>query len=84
VTGSRPSGDETVVSSLIERANAGRVQVDWYLINRGGAPKITDVYVGGVSMKVTQRDEFSSVIQRNGGRVDALLAQLRQRLAAAR
>src|SRR6266404_5735725 len=26
VTGSRPSGDETVVSSLIERANAGRVQ----------------------------------------------------------
>ncbi len=84
VAGSRPSGDETVVSSLIERANAGRVQVDWYLINRGGAPKITDVYVGGVSMKVTQRDEFSSVIQRNGGRVDALLAQLRQRLAAAR
>ena len=84
VTGSRPSGDETVVSSLIERANAGRVQVDWYLINRGGAPKITDVYVGGVSVKVTQRDEFSSVIQRNGGRVDALLAQLRQRLAAAR
>jgi phospholipid transport system substrate-binding protein len=84
VTGSRPSGDETVVTSLIERANAGRVQVDWYLINRGGAPKITDVYVGGVSMKVTQRDEFSSVIQRNGGRVDALLAQLRQRLAAAR
>src|SRR5438067_2408533 len=48
------------------------------------SPKITDVYVGGVSMKVTQRDEFSSVIQRNGGRVDALLAQLRQRLAAAR
>src|SRR5882762_3087927 len=84
VIGSRPAGDETVVTSLIERANAGRVQVDWYLINRGGAPKITDVYVGGVSMKVTQRDEFSSVIQRNGGRVDALLAQLRQRLAAAR
>jgi phospholipid transport system substrate-binding protein len=84
VIGSRPSGDETVVSSVIERPNAGRVQVDWYLITRGGAPKITDVYVGGVSMKVTQRDEFSSVIQRNGGRVDALLAQLRQRLAAAR
>jgi phospholipid transport system substrate-binding protein len=84
VTGSRPSGDETVVSSLIERQNAGRVQVDWYLITRGGAPRITDVYVGGVSMKVTQRDEFSSVIQRNGGRVEALLAQLRQRLAAAR
>jgi hypothetical protein len=31
---------------------------------------------------VTQRDEFASVIQRNGGRVEALLAQLRQKLAA--
>jgi phospholipid transport system substrate-binding protein len=84
VLGSRPAGDETVVTSQIDRPNGGRVLVDWYLINRGGAPKITDVYVGGVSMKVTQRDEFASVIQRNGGRVDALLAQLRQRLAAAR
>jgi phospholipid transport system substrate-binding protein len=82
VTGSRPSGDETVVTSLIERANAGRVQVDWYLINRGGAPKITDVYVGGVSMKVTQRDEFASVIQRNGGEIDALLKLLREKAGA--
>jgi phospholipid transport system substrate-binding protein len=84
VIGSRPNGNETVVTSEIDRPNSGRVLVDWYLTERGGAPKITDVYVGGVSMKVTQRDEFASVIQRNGGRVDALLAQLRQRLAAAR
>ena len=53
-----------------------------YLIDRGGSHKITDVYVGGVSMKVTERDEFASVIQRNGGQVAALLAQLRQKLAA--
>ena len=84
VTGSRPSGEETVVSSEIDRRGGNRVQVDWYLTNRSGRQKISDVYVGGVSMKVTQRDEFASVIQRNGGRVDALLAQLRQRLASAR
>ena len=83
VTGSRPAGEETVVNSEIDRRGGSRVQVDWYLTNRSGRPKITDVYVGGVSMKVTQRDEFASVIQRNGGQVDALLAQLRQRTAAA-
>ena len=83
VTGSRPSGEETVVSSEIDRSGGNRVQVDWYLSNRSGRQKITDVYVGGVSMKVTQRDEFASVIQRNGGRVDALMAQLRQKTAAA-
>src|SRR2546421_161946 len=82
--GNRASGGETVVTSEIARPNGSRVLVDWYVIERGGAPRITDVYVGGVSMKVTQRDEFASVIQRNGGRVDALLAQIRQRIATAR
>ena len=44
------------------------------------ALKISDVYVGGVSMKVTQRDEFSSIFQRNGGQIGALIAQLLQEL----
>jgi phospholipid transport system substrate-binding protein len=79
----RPNGAETIVTSQIIRANSGPIAVDWYLVTQGGRYKITDVYVGGVSMKVTQRDEFASVIQRNGGRVAALIAQLRQKLAAA-
>jgi ABC-type transporter MlaC component len=33
-------------------------------------------------MKVTQRDEFTAVIQRSGGTVEGLLSQLRQKLAA--
>ena len=84
VTGSRPAGDEVVVTSEIARPGAPPIQVDWFLVNRGGALKITDVYVGGVSMKVTQRDEFSAVIQRNGGQIGALLVQLRQKIAGGR
>ena len=83
VTGARQSGDETIVTSEIVRGSGGRIQVDWYLIGGPGGYKITDVYVGGVSMKVTQRDEFGSVIQRNGGHLSALNAQLQQKLAAA-
>ncbi len=82
VTGSRPNGEETVVTSQIVRSSGSPIQVDWYLIGSAGHYRITDVYVGGVSMKVTQRDEFGSVIQRNGGQVDALMAQLKQKLAA--
>ena len=82
VTGVRSNGDETIVISEIIRPSGGRIAVDWYLIGRGPL-KITDVYVGGVSMKVTQRDEFASVIQRNGGQVGALIAQLRQKLNVA-
>ena len=83
VVGSRPAGDEMVVSSEIVRGSGGRIAVDWYLANRGGQWKITDVYVGGVSMKVTQRDEFAAVIQQSGGQVDGLLTRLRQKAAAA-
>ncbi|MGC2413550.1 MAG: ABC transporter substrate-binding protein [Stellaceae bacterium] len=82
VTGVRPNGAGSIVTSEIVRRNGTPIAVDWYLIGRGPF-KITDVYVAGVSMKVTQRDEFASVIQRNGGRVAALIAQLRQKLAAA-
>jgi len=83
VTGARGSGgEETIVSSEIVRANGGRIEVDWYLVHQGGRYKITDVYIAGVSMKVTQRDEFAAVIQRTGGRVEGLLAQLRQKLTA--
>ena len=78
----RQYGAETIVSSQILRHGGAPVQVDWYLINGGGRFLITDVYVGGISMKVTQRDEFSAVIQRSGGRVAGLLAELRQKLAA--
>ncbi|HEX6440929.1 MAG TPA: ABC transporter substrate-binding protein [Stellaceae bacterium] len=83
VTGSRQSGNEIVVTSEILRPGGAPIQVDWFLTDQGGRYLITDVYVGGVSMKVTQRDEFASVIQRSGGQVGALLTQLRQKVAAA-
>src|SRR5438132_11307307 len=80
VTGSRPNGEETVVTSQVQRRNGKPVEIDWHVSNRDGRMLITDVYVDGVSMKVTHRQEFASIIQRNGGRPDTLLAALRQQL----
>jgi len=82
VLSGRPYGAETIVTSQILRASGTPVQVDWYLTNAGGRFLISDVYVSGVSMKVTQRDEFAAVIQRNGGRVAGLIAEMRQKLSA--
>ena len=47
-----------------------------------GGTRSPDVYIAGVSMKVTQRDEFAAVIQRSGGQVEGLLSQLRQKLTS--
>jgi phospholipid transport system substrate-binding protein len=80
VTGSRPAPDGSLVSSEILRPNgAPPAKVDWLLNQREGAYKISDVIVEGVSMAVTQRSEFASVIQRNGGQVQGLITALRQK-----
>jgi phospholipid transport system substrate-binding protein len=84
VTNRRTVGNETIVSSEIVRPDGGRVPLDWYVADIGGEYRITDVVVGGLSMKIALRDQFASWIESNGGRFSALLAVLRQQLAQAR
>jgi phospholipid transport system substrate-binding protein len=78
VTGGRLNGRRAVVASEINRPDGNRVEIVWSLINRHGNFKITDLSIGGVSMRVSQRDDFAQWIQNNGGRFDALLAVMRQ------
>lgn len=84
VTGSRADGDETVVTSEVRRAGGGAIRIDWHLVNRAGQYKVTDLNLGGLSMKVAERNQFASWIQQNDGRVDSLLAVLRQLIVPAR
>src|SRR3954454_17885359 len=81
VTGQRVLGNETVVSSEILPASGGRMQVDWHLTDNGGEYRVSDVTIGGMSMKVALRDQFASWIETNGGRVNALLVVMRQQIA---
>jgi phospholipid transport system substrate-binding protein len=80
VTGSRPGGNETIVTSQVLRRGGQPIEIDWHVAELDGRPVITDVQVDGVSMKVTHRSEFASIIQRNGGRPEALLAAMRQQI----
>lgn len=80
VTGERQMGDETVVTSEIIRHSGAPVRIDWHVVDRDGRPLVADVYVDGVSQKLTERGEFAGIIQRNGGRPDAIIAALRQQL----
>jgi len=80
VTGSRPDGDGAIVSSQILRpAGSAPIKVDWRLTGRNGNYKISDVSVDGISMAVTQRSEFASVIQHSGGQLQGLIAMLREK-----
>lgn len=74
-----PDGEALVVTDL-QRPSGPPVKVEWRLRRDGPTFKITDVMVEGVSMSITQRDDFSATIQRSGGRVDALLGVLRDKV----
>jgi phospholipid transport system substrate-binding protein len=70
----RARGDEPDYSPPRRSTNP----IDWRLSVCDGLYKISDIVVDGVSMAATQRSEFAQMIQRNGGRVENLLAMMRQ------
>ena len=84
IRASRPDDGATIVSTDILSPNGTTpLKVDWRLVSEDGKYKITDVVVEGVSMLVTQRSEFASVIQRHGGQVRGLLTLMREKTASA-
>jgi phospholipid transport system substrate-binding protein len=77
-TGSRRGDDnEVFVSSEFMRAQGAPVRVVWRLRPFQASWRIIDVIIEDVSMAITQRDDFSATIQRNGGRLSALIEALR-------
>jgi len=89
---SRPEPDRAIVSSELTReagAWAGHgpmvqpIRVDWRLSARDDMYKISDVIIDGLSMAANGRSQLEGVVQRNGGRPQAILAVMRQQTASA-
>jgi phospholipid transport system substrate-binding protein len=74
IVGSKPAGRKDFIVNSVIKGTGSPIKVDWRL--RKG--KVIDVIVAGVSMSVTQRSEFASVIQRNGGQVASLITHLQK------
>ncbi len=92
VTRSRPDPDGAIVSSEITRGsgawNGGTptgqpIEIDWRLTGRDGFYKVSDVIIDGLSMAANGRSELEGVVERNGGRAQAILAVMRQQIASA-
>lgn len=80
------SGQDGEVIATLDAALPGKptARFDVRMRREANAFKIFDVVVEGISMSVTQRDDFAAVIQRNGGKVEGLLASLREKTRSAR
>lgn len=78
VKDARPEGKRDIlVHSSVKGESGPEVKVDWRLRQKDGRYKVIDIIVEGVSMSLTQRSDFASVIQRGGGNIEVLLEHLR-------
>ena len=66
-----------MVNSRLEREDGPPIGAGWRVRMIGGVPKIIDVVHEGVSLALTQRQEYASVIERQG--MEGLLEILRKR-----
>lgn len=73
--------EDALVSTLVERPNTPSFTLDWRVAEINGHPKVVDVIAEGTSLRLTTRSEYAAVIQRNGGRVAALLDAMRGQIA---
>jgi len=77
ITGTKPVGkQDTLVETVIERPDGPPLNYAWR-VREGSAPKLVDVVVEGVSLTITHRADFATVLQRDG--MDGLIASLRQK-----
>lgn len=85
VTGCRPDPDGAIVSSEIIRGSGAYqpIRVDWRLTAQNGSYKISDIIIDGLSMAANGRSQLERVVERNGGRPQAILAVMRQQVAGA-
>jgi phospholipid transport system substrate-binding protein len=76
ITSAEAAGSRDVkVKSRITGTDQGEpVQVAWRVRERETGPKIIDVEIEGVSMAISQRSEFASVVEQRG--IDGLIAML--------
>ncbi len=84
VTGSRNEGDDhaIVTSSLQQPSSSQAARVEWRVLKPQGRVKVVDVIVEGVSMSLTQQQDFAAALQGNGGDLDKFIADLKKRTAA--
>jgi phospholipid transport system substrate-binding protein len=82
VVGTRPESDidTTVLSEITHPDGSQSTTIDWRVRQKDGKVGVIDVIVEGVSLSITQKQEYASVIQNNGGQIEGLLKMMREQL----
>lgn len=71
-------GDSILVMSEIVQPNGPATKVDWRVRETDGSYRILDVIIEGISMAITQRSEFASVMRQGNGGLQSLIDALKK------
>ena len=69
----------TIDSTVDALGDLPTLKLSWEVHDSGRGPRIVDVKVAGVSLFMTRRSEYNAVIQKSGGQIEPLVAQLEAR-----
>jgi phospholipid transport system substrate-binding protein len=78
---STPRDGGVAVGTVVTRPGTAPANVEWVVSDTSGSPRIVDVVAEGTSLRLTQRNDYSSYLSHNGDSVQALLDAMRQQLA---
>ena len=68
-----------VVHTGLEIEDASMIMIDWRIGKKKDRFVILDIIIEGISLAVTQRSEFVSVIDQNEGSIDKLISLLKEK-----
>ncbi len=66
-----------LVETSVIRPGRAPYQVEWQVSERGGAPKVVNLIIEGVSMLTNERAEVGAMLEASGGNLDRLIARMR-------
>jgi phospholipid transport system substrate-binding protein len=72
---------QLVLTQIDRPAPSEPINVEWLVSDRSGQIKIEDLLVEGVSLAITQRDEFASMIAARQNNYDQFIADLQRKPA---
>jgi phospholipid transport system substrate-binding protein len=77
VQGAQDTGRYVEVVSVVNMRGEAPFEVRFRVWDRSGAPLFIDMLIEGVSLVISERSEVGSIMDRNGGSIDATITALR-------
>ncbi len=76
VVSARKVKSGVLVKSVVKFQGSAPFVVEWQVFERNGKQQMFDLYIEGISMIKSEREEVGSMLDKSGGKIDKLITKL--------